>query len=211
MLIPMKCLVESVQLVREQLTATVSAAVKDLSAARVPFVDARVSAVAAVKPTKLPVSEVERRSNIILFGLPENKSLADTKSAVDDIFVFLTGRSIPLNDAFRLGRRKEKPELSSDSVPPCPLLVKLCNVWDKRLVLASKSKLRGYTVPKVFLREDLPLEVRKARALQWERRKALLPRSNSNSSLSSTSSHADSHVDSSSPALGAQEDYHRDV
>ena len=147
----------------------------------------------------------------ILFGLPENKSLADTKSAVDDIFVFLTGRSIPLNYAFRLGRRKEKPELSSNSVPPRPLLVKLCNVWDKRLVLASKSKLSGYTVPKVLLREDLPLEVRKARALQWERRKAPLPRSNSNSSLSSSSSHADSHVDSSSPALGAQEDYHRDV
>ena len=55
----------------------------------------RLSAVAAVKSTKLPVTEVERRSNIILFGLPENKSLADTKSAVDDIFVFQTGRSIP--------------------------------------------------------------------------------------------------------------------
>ena len=77
--------------------------------------------------------------------------------------------------------------------------------------MASKSKLHGYTVPKVFLREDLPLEVRKARALQWRSRKAPLPRSNSNSSLSSSSSHADSRADSSSPAMGAQEDYHCDV
>ena len=52
---------------------------------------------------------------------------------------------------------------------PRPLLIKLCNVWDKRLVLSSKRKLKGYSVSNVFLREDLPLEIRKARALKRQK------------------------------------------
>ena len=44
--------------------------------------------------------------------------------------------------------------------------MKLCSEWDKRLILSSKFKLKEYSVSKVFLREDLPLEVRQARAKQ---------------------------------------------
>ena len=34
------------------------------------------------------------------------------------------------------------------------------STWDKRLLFASSRKLKGYTISRLFLREDLPLEAR---------------------------------------------------
>lgn len=65
-------------------------------------------------------------------------------------------------------------------------------------MLASKSKLRNYTVEKVFVREDLSLEARKDRAKQWQKRKVGLFRSDSKSSLSSHSSSVSNHTNPSS-------------
>ena len=111
----------------------------------------------------------DRSPNIIVLGLPENDTLEGTKEGADSLLSFVAGRSVPWADAFRLGRRKP-PDTDSDSVSPRPLLIKLCNVWDKRLVLSSKRKLKGYSVSNVFLREDLPLEIRKARALKRQKK-----------------------------------------
>ena len=79
------------------------------------------------------------RNNVIIFGLQE-KSLLDTKKDVESILEFLCGRLVPFNDAFRLGRFKGR---DSDH-PPHPLLVKLSNVWDKRLILAAKRNLKDF-------------------------------------------------------------------
>ena len=72
------------------------------------------------------------------------------------------GRSVPVVDAFRLGRVNPQ---SGSSSRPRPLLIKLSSVWDKRLILSCKYKLKEYSTPNLFLREDVPFEVRKARAL----------------------------------------------
>ncbi len=36
----------------------------------------------------------DRRTNIILFGLPEKDSLEDTKSIVDEVFSFVVGKVV---------------------------------------------------------------------------------------------------------------------
>ena len=54
----------------------------------------------------------------------------------------------------------KSPEASVSTARPCPLLIKLDSSWDRRLLLASCRKLKGYTTHKLFLREDLPPEAR---------------------------------------------------
>ena len=44
-----------------------------------------------------------RASNVILFGLPEGKSIIESKSVVDEVFEYLAGRPVVINDIFRLG------------------------------------------------------------------------------------------------------------
>ena len=56
-----------------------------------------------------------RESNVILFGVPEGRSIIDSKAVVDE---FLAGRPVAINDIFHLGKR-------SQSSHPHPLLVKL--------------------------------------------------------------------------------------
>ena len=101
-----------------------------------------------------PTARHDRSNNVILFGLPES-SLLDTKSAIDDLSTFLIGKTIKVVDAFRLGRRSEL-----NNTRPRPLLIKVDNFWDRRLLLSSCRKLKGYSVSKLFLREDLPPEAR---------------------------------------------------
>ena len=78
------------------------------------------------------------------------------KSAIDDMSTHLIGKSIRVTDAFRLGRRSEVNPQSR----PRPILIKLESCWDKRLLLASSRKLKGYSDHKLFIREDLPPEAR---------------------------------------------------
>ena len=84
----------------------------------------------------------------------------DTKKNVESILEFLCGRSVPFNDAFRLGRFKG----SGSGHPPRPLLVKLSSAWDKRLILAAKRNVKHFSIKRLFIREDLSPETRKLRA-----------------------------------------------
>ena len=49
--------------------------------------------------TNTNINSIDRRN---MFGL-EEKSLMDTRKDVESILEFLCGRSVPFNDAFRLG------------------------------------------------------------------------------------------------------------
>ena len=71
---------------------------------------------------------------------------------------YLIGRTVKVADAFRLGRRSEH-SVSGDSRPR-PILIKLVNCWDKRLLLSSCRKLE-YTPHKLFIWEDLTPDARK--------------------------------------------------
>lgn len=108
---------------------------------------------ANTSPSK-PVLKFDRSNNVVLFGLPET-SLMETKSAIDDPSMHLIGKSIKIVDAFRLGRKSELP-----SARPRPLLIKLDNYWDRRLLLAACRKLKGYSESRLFLREDLSPDAR---------------------------------------------------
>ena len=102
-------------------------------------------------------SKYDRANNVVLFGLPET-SLMETKTAIDNMSMHLIGKSIKLVDAFRLRRKSE-----STSTRPRPLLIKLDNFWDRRLLLAACRKLKGYSDSRLFLREDLPPDARSRR------------------------------------------------
>ena len=100
-----------------------------------------------------------RSNNVILFNLPES-SLLDMKSTIDDMSTFLIGKTVKITNAFRIGRKKQPDELSV-ARPKCrPILIKLDNVWEKRLLLNSCRKLKEFTVKKLYLREDLPPDSR---------------------------------------------------
>ena len=110
----------------------------------------------------VPVISHDRSNNIILFGLPES-SLLNTKTAIEDMTTHLIGRCVKVADAFRLGRR---PEHSTQlDARPQPILIRLENCWDKRLLLSSCRKLKGYSSHKLFIREDLPPEARRRKPI----------------------------------------------
>ena len=172
----------SAQKLNDQLFSTIASSVKELKSST------SEHAVAALRPVKMNshVNSIDRRNNVIIFGL-EERSLMDTRKDVESILEFLCGRSVPFNDAFRLGRFKGR---DSDH-PPRPLLVKLSNAWDKRLILAAKRNLKDFSIKRLFIREDLSPETRKLRA---QRRKE-----NSNSQRSQRSRSSSESLSESRP------------
>ena len=97
--------------------------------------------------------------------------------------------------------------------PPRPLLVKLCSEWDKRLILSAKHKLKDYDVQNVFLREDLPFDVRQSRAKSRQNRLSRLSHTqpplfdnesvHGNASVSSSLSGHETNVDNGSDSGSA--------
>ena len=73
----------------------------------------------------------DRSCNVVLFGLPERRSLVESKKVVDEILEFLSGKSIQIKDMFRLGKFISQ----TTSSRPRPVLIKLCTAWDRKLVL----------------------------------------------------------------------------
>ena len=89
---------------------------------------------------------------VILFRLPENQTIVEAKGVVDEMFDFLIGKQVQIKDILRLGRFRS---LASPSSRPRPLLIKLCTVWDCKLLLLRKSNLREFRIKRLFLREDV--------------------------------------------------------
>ena len=101
-----------------------------------------------------------RETNIILFGLPESKSIIESKKVVDEVLTFLVDKPIILKDLFRLGKYNQA---SNATVRPRPILIKLSTPWDRKLVLLKKRSLKHFRLSGLFLREDLPPEMRQRR------------------------------------------------
>ena len=95
----------------------------------------------------------DRRSNLLVFGLPETSSLMEK---VDNMLTYLTGTTSDVRDLFRIGRFKKETEHTSR-----PVLVKLSSAWDRKVVLLNKRKLKSYHIFRLFVREDLAPELRK--------------------------------------------------
>lgn len=122
---------------------------------------------------KQAVDPLERRSNLILYGVPEEKDI----SVVSDVLQAVAGSKIAIKDTFRLGK-KPSPHQSSHASnsmsdesthrPPSPLphprpiLIKLSCPWDQRIILANKRKLSETEgMGKYFLQPDLSLDEQK--------------------------------------------------
>ena len=103
-------------------------------------------------------------SNVVLFGVPE-LPLSETKSFIDEVACHLIGRTVSIKDAYRIGRRKQSHDgiqSPDESSCPRPLLIKLMNCWDRRLLLASWFSLKNFEKAKLFLREDLTPHARQS-------------------------------------------------
>ena len=98
----------------------------------------------------------DRNLNLILFGLPESRSILDLKKVVDEIFEFLAERPVQIWDVFRLG--KHNP--SSSGTRPRPVLIKLSSTWDHKVLLLQKRNLHNFRLKHLFLRADVPPEHR---------------------------------------------------
>ena len=98
----------------------------------------------------------DRNLNLILFGLPESRSILDLKKVVDEIFEFLAERPVQIRDVFRLG--KHNP--SSSGTRPRPVLIKLSSTWDRKVLLLQKRNLQHFRLKHLFLIADVPPEHR---------------------------------------------------
>ena len=114
----------------------------------------------SMKGTFLHQSSVDRSANVILFGVPE-LSLTDTKSLMDEVTLHMIGKSVGIRDAYRIGRKQAS---SDNSSRPRPLLIKLDNCWERRILLSSRRSLKSFEKYKLFIREDLPPHARKTRS-----------------------------------------------
>ena len=105
------------------------------------------------RPTRVPSSTSpvsnSRYSNLILFGLPESKSIVQLKLEVDELLEFLAESSVKVEDVFR------EIFLILFSSTPC---LNLSSAWDRRIILLHKRNLKGFRIPRLFLHEDVPPE-----------------------------------------------------
>ena len=129
-------------------------------ASSVPLTQPSAPAQQSQSQASLPAQRTSPRSpladghecNVILFGLPENQTIVEAKGVVDEMFDFLIGKQVQIKDILRLGRFRSP---ASPSSRPRPLLIKLCTVWDRKLLLLRKSNLREFRIKRLFLREDV--------------------------------------------------------
>ena len=78
-----------------------------------------------VTTTKPPFSSDPRDCNLVLFGLPESRSIVDTKESVDEMLQFLAGKPVLVKDLFRLGKYVPSADPQNSSHRPHPVLIKL--------------------------------------------------------------------------------------
>ena len=80
----------------------------------------------------------DRVLNLILFGLPESRSIIDLKKTVDE---FLAEKPVQIKDLFHLGKRNPS---HSPGARPRPVLIKVCATWDRRVLLLRKKNLQQF-------------------------------------------------------------------
>ena len=111
--------------------------------------------------SKAAGEDLARRTNIIVFGVPESQSIVHDKSKIDEILSYAVGRNVSVVDVFHLGKLKhsaEHLEVGTSDVRPRPILVKLGCAWIRRVVLLAKHKLQEFESGKFYVRADMSAE-----------------------------------------------------
>ena len=106
---------------------------------------------------------VDRSLNVVVTGIGEDKNMTVWRDELNNVFKFIVGREVEINDSFRLGRYTEGKVR--------PILVKLNTAWDRRLILYSCNKLKTYPI-KVYINADESLEDRRKKTLARLSRRA---------------------------------------
>lgn len=144
----------------DQFHASVNTRIDHLHSICTQFNQSIVTNTAAVHSNT--ADNVDRSSNLIVFGIAENRNASVWKDKLDNVFHFIVGKDICVADAFRMGSYREGKVR--------PLMVKLSSAWDRRLILASCRRLKDYN-ERVFVRPDEPIEMRRKKtldSLKWK-------------------------------------------
>ena len=80
------------------------------------------------------------------------------REKLNDVFKFVVGKAVDINDSFRLGKFTEGKIR--------PILVKLNTAWDRRLILDSSNKLKAYK-GRIYINPDESMNERRKKALHW--------------------------------------------
>lgn len=108
----------------------------------------------------VPTSE-ERAANIIVFGLGEDRNSSAWNSVLLKALQHVAGRPVEIADAFRIGK------YNPAQVRNRPVIVKLRNVWDKRLLLSNARKLSETAeFRRIGFAPDEPLETRRKNTMK---------------------------------------------
>ncbi len=100
--------------------------------------------------------DIDRSQNLMVFGVAEDRNPTTWRRKVDQALLFVAGTNVDVCDMFRVGR--------FDQNKIRPILVKLRNAWDKRIVLINSSKLKDYS-ERIFIASDEPIEERRKKIL----------------------------------------------
>ena len=105
----------------------------------------------------ISVNGVDRKQNIVVFGVPEDRDPSIWCQEVEAILGYVHGQRVGIDDMFRLGR--------FHSGKNRPVLVKLHSLWDKRIILSNCRVLKNYSKRGIFIAGDEPVEVRRQQTL----------------------------------------------
>lgn len=122
----------------------------------------------------LPLSMPDRKSNLVVFGIPEHPpgtqrhtrtsaDLAKLGEILGNLNNTISEQSI--RDCFRLGRFRESHTR--------PILVKLVRTCDVSLILSSRRQLQ-HVVPRISIRPDMSKEERQLENILLKERRALI-------------------------------------
>jgi len=105
----------------------------------------------------IPVNKVDRKQNIVVLGVSEDRDPSIWCQEVEAILGYVHGQRVEIVDMFRLGRfYPGKNRL---------VLVKLHSLWDKRIILSNCRVLKNYSKRGIFIVGDEPVEVRRQQTM----------------------------------------------
>ena len=141
----------------ESFTANINNRIDYLNKVCVNFADSSQNKDSSVLDKAVP--QFDRKNNVVVFGVKEDRDATVWRSNVDNILQFIIDRSVDVVDMFRLGK-------FTNSVKARPTLIKLGVTWDRRLLLNKSSKLKGYTQRGIFIAPDEPDDVRRKQTFE---------------------------------------------
>jgi hypothetical protein len=155
----MRSLSQNVDLRLADFTSTISARLDHLQAVCAQLANSTsVQSNVRASPARVQVQDqqqsTDRSSNVVVFGVKEDRVVNVWRQALDAALSFVMGHTVDVVDAYRIGR--------FDASKTRPIIVKLRSLWDRRIIVSNSYKLKNFT-GRIFISPDEPLEERRKR------------------------------------------------